>query len=127
MLSLSQLDSEELRQAINRPYSAWSGSSQLEATIMSVVRKRISPALLEKAFKLRQNLPQRHRCANQKVIFQRSELFFNDKPAVMVNLRAVEEEENFSSDLLNEVCQSFPVSLLKPLKYCEDKIKTLMD
>ena len=61
------------------------------------------------------------------MIFQRSDLLFNEKPAVMINVRAVKEEENFCADLLHEVCQSFPNSLLKPLNNCEEKVQSLID
>ena len=61
------------------------------------------------------------------MIFQRSELLFNDKPAIMINVRAVKDEDDFNPDLQDEIYKSFLTSLLKPVNKCDEKVKTLMD
>ena len=58
---------------------------------MTIARDRLSPSLMAKIFSYKSKAPG-SKSPEAEVIFQRSELFFNEKPSIMINIRTLEQE-----------------------------------
>ena len=91
---------------------------------MGIARGRISSALMSSIFHY-QSASSQAVARSSQVIFQRSELLFNDRPAIMINMRTVRDELDQSSNFLKEVCLNFPQNLTGQLQKTKEQLRKL--